>query len=237
MGSSTVVGLVWLVFLVAPGLLFDLLRERRLPTVQESAFRESSRVVLSGVLFNVAAFLALSMVATGVGFRLPNGRLWFANPHPYVSSNFNLVVRFVLLQLVLSLTFAIVTHVILMLAATTRIRAVTGWHQAIRTDAPPGSTPGARIKLDDGTVYVGTVGAFTTGDVTPNEREIVLRSPVWVQPSNRDELRPVPREWQEIILSGSRIKSIAVVYWRADGSGGGDIPFIRKIGTWLGRWI
>lgn len=237
MGDSTVIGLIWLVFLVAPGLLFDLLRERRLPTVQESAFRESSRVVLSGVIFNVLAVLVLRGVAIAGGPPTPDGRLWVADPRSYVVMNFDLVKRFIILELLLSLVFAFVTHVLLMRGAITRIKPVTGWHNAIRGDAPAGSTPAARVKLDDGTVYVGAIGAFTTGDVAPDEREIVLRSPIWAKAPNERNLISVPREWQEVVLSGSRIKSLAVAYWTTREVESERQSVIKRISGWVARRV
>ena len=50
--------------LVAPGLLFDLLSERRRASVTESAFREASRVILASLIFDLFAFAVLAVIQT-----------------------------------------------------------------------------------------------------------------------------------------------------------------------------
>jgi uncharacterized membrane protein SpoIIM required for sporulation len=61
---QTVLSLVAFLFLVAPGILFELRRERRRPGRKETAFREAARTALAGLLFSVAAVLVLRAETT-----------------------------------------------------------------------------------------------------------------------------------------------------------------------------
>jgi hypothetical protein len=65
---QTILSLVAFLFLVAPGILFELRRERRRPGRKETAFREAARTALASLLFSVAAVLVL-LVAGGDGRR------------------------------------------------------------------------------------------------------------------------------------------------------------------------
>lgn len=59
-GIGSVVGFL---VLIAPGLLFDWLEDRRRPTIKESAFREAGRTVLASLGFGVAAAFVLILLA------------------------------------------------------------------------------------------------------------------------------------------------------------------------------
>jgi hypothetical protein len=63
---STTAALVGFLFFVAPGLVWELTRERREPPREGSTFREASRVALASVVFTTA----------GVGI-IAIGRAWF----------------------------------------------------------------------------------------------------------------------------------------------------------------
>ena len=56
--------LAFLVF-VAPGLCFELLRERRRPALEQTAFREASRIALTSLLFSGAALVVVVAVVAG----------------------------------------------------------------------------------------------------------------------------------------------------------------------------
>jgi MFS family permease len=59
--ASWLAVLFFLLF-VAPGLLFDLLSEKRCAGIAQSGFREISRVVLASILFSAIGAVAVAVV-------------------------------------------------------------------------------------------------------------------------------------------------------------------------------
>jgi hypothetical protein len=59
---QTILALVGFLFLVAPGLVFEIRRERRRPVLEETTFREVSRTALASLVFSVLALAILAWV-------------------------------------------------------------------------------------------------------------------------------------------------------------------------------
>jgi hypothetical protein len=69
---STTAALVGFLFFVAPGLVWELTRERREPPREGSTFRDASRVALASVVFTTAG---VGIIAIGRAWSE-----WFVDP-------------------------------------------------------------------------------------------------------------------------------------------------------------
>ena len=67
--------------LIAPGLVYTLLRERRRPPEKMSAFREASRAALTSLGFIVVS-LAVLVPLSLAGDWLPDIQQWLEDPEP-----------------------------------------------------------------------------------------------------------------------------------------------------------
>jgi len=78
------------VVLIAPGLLFDLLAERRRAGAPESAFREASRVVLASLVFSSLGLGVVGLVRTVEPTWMPDADALVAEPHQYLVEHYRL---------------------------------------------------------------------------------------------------------------------------------------------------
>jgi Family of unknown function (DUF6338) len=89
--------------LVAPGLLFDLLSQRRRAGSPESGFREVSRVVLASLAFSSIAFAVLVIVRTVHPAWMPDPRRMLEPKASYGRDHYRLLLRTLILQASLAL--------------------------------------------------------------------------------------------------------------------------------------
>jgi Family of unknown function (DUF6338) len=87
---QTAAALLAFLFLVAPGIVFENLRERRRPTFDQTTFREVSRVALASLCFSVLSLILLE----------GNG---------YVQGHYRVVAGFFLAELAVAVALAMAT--------------------------------------------------------------------------------------------------------------------------------
>jgi Family of unknown function (DUF6338) len=220
MVPATVGGVVTLVLLVLPGLVFELVRQRRRPGRQDSAFAEISRVLVAGLAL-AAVTLTLLAVVSLVGPRslvslaelISADRAWLAQHAValgWTAWAYGLV----------SVTLAALTAAILPgTNPAGRIHPESGWVTAFnrlptqmrRTLGLP-ATPAVQlsVRLTDGTVYVGDRAEFSV-DLSLEDRELALAGALACRPPDATEAHPLPG-WQRVLLRGDSISDIVVRY-------------------------
>jgi len=210
---QTILSLVAFLFLVAPGILFELLQERRRPGRTETAFREAGRTALASLLFSVAAVLLLAIVDRWRALGLvPDVAHWLADPPGYLQTAGTVVIRFVLLELAVAVTLAVLVDRALAGRRQATVQpSVSGWWQVFRRELPRGARPYARIQLTDGSEYCGTVVLHTLESI-PGERELVLGPPLTWKPPAASKPFPLDVSWQRVCIAGSAIQVLWVAY-------------------------
>lgn len=219
------VSVLLFVVLVAPGLLFDLLSDRRRGGFPESTFREISRVVLASFVFSVLAFAVLVVLRTVEPGWMPDPRRLLGSARTYVPDQYRLIFRALLIQACLALMFAFLVHLWLVREHGARVqkisawiarqlggkvRRINAWSQVFEEDCPAGDAPYARVRLKSGYVYTGFVAQISP-DFDLDSRELVLLPPLYSKPPD-GELKVVPSNHQRIIFRGSEIDMISVEY-------------------------
>jgi Family of unknown function (DUF6338) len=199
------------VVLVAPGLLFDLLSDRRRGGFPESTFREISRVVLASFFFSVLAFGVLVVLRTVEPGWTPDPRRLLGSSGTYVPDQYRLIFRALLIQAGLALLFALLAHLGLAHKQGAGIRKASAWTQIFKTNRPAGSAPYARVRLKSGYVYTGFVGYFSP-DFDQDARELVLLPPLYAKPPDGGKLTVVPAEHACLILRDAEIDMLTVQY-------------------------
>jgi Family of unknown function (DUF6338) len=196
---------------VAPGLLFDLLSERRRARFSESAFREVSRVVLSSVAFSCFAFALLAIVRTVHPAWLPDPKRLLESWGSYAGDHYGLILRTLVLQASLALTAASAWHFVLARSeGKATIRPVSAWTQVFKRDCPKGHDAYVRVRLGDGIVYSGLVAHFTS-DLEVDGRELVLAQPM-ASRTAENPMTAVPAQYQRVVIRGSAIEVMSVEY-------------------------
>ncbi len=210
MVPSTWLSVALFVFLIAPGLLFDLLAERRRAGRPESAFREASRVVLASLAFTSAGIAVISLVRASRPAWMPDPGPLLADPQTYAADHYGVVLWALAVEMSVALGAALAVHRALARKHGSGLRAVSSWHRTLREDRPGGADVHVRVKLTNGTIFVGKVAHYTA-DLDMADREIVLAPPLFSRTGDKP-LVPMPPEWQRLVLAGSVIESLAVQY-------------------------
>lgn len=225
-------GVLLFLLLIAPGLLFDLLADRRRAQVKETALREAGRITLASLVFGAVGFLAVCVLASG----FPRVFVW---PFSALEAD-EPVAQYGTFRL--AITLGVQTVVALGAAwgynqwlsrrrrsplragwrqvltkawwrsgeRPGRIRAVSSWKLVLGDNVPKGQYAHARVRLKSGTVWTGRVGPFST-DLETSGRELVLQKPLSVGAPEKPQ-KPVPASWHLVLLAGDDIDSITVKY-------------------------
>lgn len=201
---------LFFVLLVAPGLLFELLSERRRAGIPESAFREISRVVLASLAFSGLALGILAIVRTVHPAWMPDPAMLFATSGTYLAGHYQLVLWALVAEGFLALGAVGLAHWLLARRQGAAIRQVSTWRQVFRLDCPEGCDVFVRVRLTNGFIYSGAVAAYTA-DPGDDGGDLVLAPPLFSK-SGAGDLKPVPPDFQRVVIPRSAVEVLSVEY-------------------------
>lgn len=208
-----VAALLFLLFIV-PGLVFDMLSERRRVLSSESTFRELSRVALASVAFSGTS-ITLFLIGTQTirPTWLPDPARLLRDGITYAAGNYHLLAWTAIGIVLLAVLMAIAIHLLLSrVKGGGPISQRSSWTRVLRDDCPNGKKPYAKLRFDDGSACAGFVQDYTP-DIEIEDREIVLRPPhLKVKPAN-GALRDVPVHVERIVIKGADVRTLYVSYW------------------------
>lgn len=222
--------------LVAPGLAFQLLRERRRPSIEETAFREATRIALTSLVFTVAALGVLALLHSGGALLVPDAAEWMRRGNAYLHDNLGLVSRTLLLELVIALGLVAFVDWILRRSAPGRIVPGSIWFQLFRQRCPDGATPWLHVKLEDDTEVWGYVGDYTPDQKLDN-RELTIIGPKLQYRRGDGTVNEPLDSWSSISVRGATITWMKVTYVADDSPPDAPrvVPASRPRSTRL-RW-
>ena len=218
MVPSSWLTVVLFLLLVSPGLLFDLLAARRRTGAVESAFHETSRIVLASLGFTVLALGVLAVVGAVFPGLLPDPKGLLDPNGLYAADHVPAVAGALTAESVLAHGAALLTHWVLARRGGATIRPVSAWTALFRRDLPEGHRAYVRLRLTGGLVYTGSVLSFTS-DLPLADRELVLGPPLYSKTGDRP-LTPLPPDYTRILIRGAMIETMAVEYRPSTGSVG-----------------
>lgn len=197
--------------LVAPGLLFDLLSDRRRAGATESTFREASRIVLASFIFSGIAIGILAAVRAIKPQWFLDPDILFREGSSYLAQEYQLTLPIFAAEAALALFIAWLTHVYFAHKQGATIRPVSAWTQVFKRDCPTGHDVYIRVRLTEGITYIGLLANFTA-DLAIDGREVVLAQPLY-SASGSNPLTQVPSDYQRVIISMNAIQTISVAYY------------------------
>ncbi|MGH3697638.1 MAG: DUF6338 family protein [Pseudonocardiaceae bacterium] len=201
------------ILLVVPGLVFDILSERRRVGSSESTFREISRVVIASIGFSGATLLVLALVRI---FLAPT---WLPDPGAlaregsrYATQNYQVLAWTLGAGGFLSTIFAVGTHYVLKWKCDAPgIEKVSSWTKVFQHHNEGNWRVYVRVRLDDGAIYAGTL-LHHTSDLENDDRELILGWPGLATKSPGGTLTEMPNDWKRIVIHSSAIKTLFVGY-------------------------
>jgi hypothetical protein len=216
---ATIGGIVVLVLLVLPGLVFELIRQRRRADRDDSLFVEASRVLVAGLSLGAITATMLALVSL-VGPRSIISLSGLFTTEHWVTDH-------LLVSGWTAWAYGLVSVTLAALAAAVlpgmnpggRNHPESGWVTAfdrlprlIQEAQQLPTTPVARlsVRLTDGTVYVGDKAEFSVG-FAPEGRELLLGGKLLSRPPGATRAEPTA-EWHRILLREDQISDILVQY-------------------------
>ena len=216
---ATIGGIVVLVLLVLPGLVFELIRQRRRAGRDDSPFVEASRVLVAGLSLGAITEAVLALVSL-VGPRSIVSLSGLLTTEHWVTDHLLVSGWTAWAYGLVSITLAALAAAVLPgMNADGNNHPESGWVTAfdrlprlIREAQQLPVTPIARlsVRLTDGTVYVGDRAEFSVGSA-PEGRELLLGGELLSRPPGAAKAEPTA-EWQRILLRGDEISDILIQY-------------------------
>lgn len=228
MPPSTLSAALVFLFIVMPGIQFELLRRRSRPILQASTFIEISRVVFFGVIFagvsSLLLFLLFQQKDHGVDFvsqllasgTASQGADWRQAAWPAV------------MQVVLSLALAHAVERTVSRAQPSRtVRNENVWSVLFTASASSNVRCYLSVETDEAVTYSGYLAGYSS-DVDPGSREVAIAAPiVRTKDGNRVALDD---SWQRMWFPSEAVKSVAVSYVGVE-----DRSLTRR--ATLARWL
>ena len=198
--------------LVAPGLLFQLLREKARPALEETAFREASRVAFTSLIFTTASILVLALVSRAWPGMFVDLARWMGPKSEYFGDNLWLVARSVLAEVGLACMIAWLVAIVFARWVddpSVKHSTHTAWYSALVGSRPKGEVAWVSVELTDDSRAWGYVHRFTT-DRTLENRELSLMGPGLMIQRNGEARMKLKIDY--LVIPGSEIRRMKVTY-------------------------
>lgn len=217
--------------LVAPGIVFELLRERRRAGAKESAFHEASRVAVSSLAFSLTSTAILiglhAAMSAWFGWTLFVDVPALVTQPDYAKQHVALIGYSVVAELVLACALALAFDFVL--AGRRRQPRSMGrqsaWVKVFRDDRPENTLCWVHVMFEDGTSVFGFLRSYDA-DGDPSTREIVLEGVKMTYVGEGRRISVIGRDWERVVIPGSRIKFLRVQY--LDAKSGERVDSARR---------
>ncbi len=208
-------------FFIAPGLLYELLSQRKRPSPDTTTFREISTVALISVVCTTVAVALLGAVRYVWPDLVVDAGSWIASGNDYVQARYELIARTLIVELLLAGAAA---FGLFLLVGASRKRRHPGAHDPhpVLWSVTRGfaSTPRSRGKdsklhalarTHKGDVYVGRVAGIDL-DADRSLGMLALQPPIKFHRVGEDE-KVMPDEWDRVALPLSDLQELWL-QWR-----------------------
>jgi len=203
---QTAAALLAFLALVAPGIVFQNLHERRQPAVDQTPFREVSSIALASLSFSILSVLLLAVVRACVPAIMPDPGRWLREGTRYFQGNYRLVAGFFLAELVLAIGLATAWSWVRSRGRAASIVKVSAWYHVFRELRPKGTDTYVRVSIQSGVEHVGKVIDYST-DVEVADRELFLGEPLGRRLPGERDFTPLRVPWRWLILPGPAIQT------------------------------
>lgn len=225
MVPSTGFAVVSFLVVLAPGIVFELLRQGHRPSRDQSALEELGRVILWGLAFSSVGFLLLWVVRTAKSDWIPDIAEWLKDSDGYVQDHYRLIFRTLVLQAVLAISAAALVN---RLASTRNhirrcvlgarewiggggsIRPHPVWWTVLRQYADQEQAKvRLSVRLQDGSTLTGGLAEYTTRG---EPRDLTLEQPIYVSRPGQQPNLPLDPDVGRVLVPGPSISEIAIIY-------------------------
>lgn len=178
---QTVVAFFFFLLLVAPGVCYELLSERRRPSINETAFREAARVALYSFGFSFSACVIIALLRIQFPTALFDPAAYSHDSKTYLKTFFTAVIWTVVIEVFIAFALVLITDLIFVTKLHSKLsRRLPKWvRKAVSSSGlrKPGiwwqlfeygdwrnknTIPQLSIRLSDGSRMSGYLAMYTT---------------------------------------------------------------------------
>jgi hypothetical protein len=198
--------------LVAPGLVYRTVIQRRRPERNDSTFVEISRVALTSLVFGLGSLAILWLLQRSAGLAVPDAAAWLEKGTTYAADNLGKVFAGLVGEVAVACALAAVAGLIVTRKSKSRFREDTVWGSVFRRYRPTGFFPWVYVRLDNDIEFWGYERAHDARDKA-EVRELVLAGTTLKRklPSERD-WQPIGDNWDVVVINADHIRFMQIIY-------------------------
>jgi Family of unknown function (DUF6338) len=205
-------GVLAFLTLVAPGITFYLVLERRRPHERNSSFREVSQIALASLIFTLASIACLLLLHRFISAVVPDISMWIRQGNRYIADHPAAVFAGIGLDVALACAFGAGSAWLITRKSEASISNVGTWYQIFRQESPQGTRPWLHVRLEDETEFWGFLRHYTSDD-SANVREIVLGGTTVMWRRKGDSARSsIGDSWDAVCINANRIQYMRLIY-------------------------
>lgn len=213
---STIGAFIAFLGLVAPGLVFQMVRESKRPSHGETTFRELSRVALTSLIFTLASLALLACLRLARPGLLVDARAWLTHGQPYLANHLLVVSITLVLEVALACLLAFAAAEVLSRGSRAHISPYGIWYKVLRDERPDGTRPWIALHLTDGTELTGLLRHYTESEVLERQ-EIAIGGPHMKRLSPGGEFSDIGENFDAAVVRGDQILYMVVRYQGTNG--------------------
>jgi hypothetical protein len=213
---NTVGAFIAFLSLVAPGLVYQLARERRRPTHEETTFRELSRVALTSLMFTFGSSVLLACLRLAWPGPFADPHAWVRRGQSYVDSHLSAVALSLTVEVALACALAFTAAEVMSRRSPARISPFGVWYKVLRDERPAGTRPWIMLHLTDGTELTGLLRHYTESEILERQ-EIAIGGPHMNRRSADGTLSEIGEQFDAAVVRGDQILYMVVRYHDQNG--------------------
>lgn len=231
MTPASVVGIATFFLFVIPGICYELLRRQALLPVEESAFVQISRILLSGALLTASTFTVLVVLSTVSPSAILDLERFVQRGDRYLAENLWLVSKTLVLHVLVAALLAAIVADLRLASKQVKIHRGTGLFAVTEFDIPPGHVAWLAVHLKNGNEICGYYYGATT-DLEPDKRELILQAPLRVGDPTADKVPPfMAGHWKRMVIFVREIEYVTAAY--VDSHVVPPEPLRAKVLAWI----
>jgi hypothetical protein len=209
---TTAATLLAFVLFIVPGLVFELIRDRKRVSIERSTFRELAWVILVGLAASTVSVLILSGVRKIGRGTMPDVGSWIASPRPYFQHHYALIVGDIAVEVLLASVLAALVGFAMQRKPVFRTLPDPALWLAFNKGISAKGEPYVTIKQEDGSVLTGVARCL---DWRATDSEfIILESPLQSAVPGPGQLIAQP-SWSRVAVPFSTMTQIWIKFVEA----------------------
>jgi hypothetical protein len=209
---STFSGLVLFLISLAPGFVYSAARDARFPERTSTAFRETTRVVLASIGFDVVALGVFALVRTALPSATPDISRWIGTGWRYVRADYGVILLWAAVILLLAMGLALAAARVLP-RRSRPLASESAWWLQFRLFPEEVGAAAVHVgcELVDGSHVSGTLRTFAHKSDETGDRELILVAPLRYRPAPSTPATTLSGH-QLLSISARHIKFLTVTY-------------------------